>query len=218
LRLAALAAFAGLFAGCAPVSSSGFGLDAVANERETRAEARVATLLETYTDYLTSRWPGIRLPETTIEAWLNSDVWTAAFENCASAASGLTVRIDPTAGVFAMPAPQTAGQLRDFETAIYLCQGRFPPPTLAINEPGPVEIAWVSQYLQDALPACLRVQGLTVEPLPDDPFAILSGGATPGWDPYAAARGDAPELRRVQALCPLASELLASMSPVGEPR
>lgn len=203
--------------GCAPAAGS-LGLEAVAGERTARAEARVDTLLESYADYLTGRWPGIVLPETRIEAWLKPGVWTTVFENCASGASGLTVRVDPTAGVFAMPPPQTAGELRDFETSIYFCQGRFPPSNLAVSEPGPIEIAWVSSYTRDALPMCLRRHGITAEPLPDDSFAIVSGGSTPGWDPYAAARGDAPELRRLQALCPHTSELLASLSPTGEPR
>lgn len=202
---------------CVPAADGSFGLDAVAGERAARAEARVDALLDSYAGYLTDRWPGIRLPETAIEAWLGPGVWTTAFQNCASEASGLTVVVDVDAGITTTPRPQTAGQLRDVETAIYLCQGRLPPPGLAVSDPGPIEIAWVSSYARDALPTCLRRQGVTTAPLPDDPFAILSGGSTPGWDPYAAARGDAPELRRLQALCPHPSVLLASLSPVGEP-
>ena len=204
-------------AGCAQPGGS-LGLVAVADERAARADARVDVLLASYAEYLTDRWPGIRLPETGIEAWLDPGVWTTAFQSCATLASGLTVRTDPTAGVFAIPAPQTPDELRDFETSIYLCQGRFPPPNLAASDPGPIEIAWVTSYARDALPTCLRREGATAEPLPTDPFAILSGGATPGWDPYAAARGDAPELRRLQAVCPHPSVLLASISAVGEPQ
>lgn len=221
MRLAALAAgtaLAGLLAGCASGPSEVLGLDAVANERAARAEARVATLLESYADYLTGRWPGIRLPETSIQAWLEPGVWQATFENCASEASGLTVRVDPTAGVFAMPPAQTAGELRDFETSIYFCQGRFPPTNLAVSDPGPIEIAWMSSYVRDALPTCLRLEGVTAAPMPDDPPAILSGGSTPGWDAYAAARGGAPEVRRLQALCPHPSVLLASLPSLGEAR
>lgn len=203
-------------AGCAPTGGA-LGLDAVADERAARAEARVDALLASYAEYLTDRWPGILLPETTVEAWLGPGVWTTAFQNCASDAAGRSVVVDVDAGITTIPPPQTAGELRDVEMAIYLCQGRLPPPGLGVSDPGPVEIAWVSSYARDALPTCLRRQGVTAEPLPADPFAILSGGATPGWDPYAAARGDAPELRRLQALCPHPSVLLASISAVGEP-
>lgn len=215
---ATLAAAALSLAGCAPTAGGPLGLDAVAGERADRAEARVDTLLASYADYLQSRWPGIVLPETRIESWLDPGVWTTAFQNCASQVSGLTVRVDPTAGVFPIPPPQTAGQMRDFDLSIYLCQGRLPPPILAVSDPGPIEVAWVTSYARDALPACLRRQGVSAEPLPGDPFAILSGGATPGWDPYSAARHDAPELRRLQALCPHPSVLLSSLSPVGEPQ
>lgn len=204
-------------AGCAPTGDT-LGLGAVADERAARAEARVDALLASYADYLTDRWPGILLPETSVEAWLGPGVWATAFQNCASEAAGRTVVVEIDAGITTNPLPQTAGELRDVETAIYLCQGRLPPPGLGVSDPGPIEIAWVSDYARDALPTCLRRQGVTAEPLPADPFAILSGGATPGWDPYAAVRGDAPELRRVQALCPHPSVLLASISPVGEPQ
>ncbi|MEN9621052.1 MAG: hypothetical protein RL499_1245 [Actinomycetota bacterium] len=214
--VALVLAMATTLAACSSASTSTLGLDAVATEREARAEARVETLLASYGEYLESRWPGILLPETRIDAWLDPSVWTAAFERCASQASGLTVRIDPTAGVFATPAPRTAGQLRDFETAIYLCQGQLPPPTLAVNEPGPVETAWLDSYVRDALPTCLRRQGVAAEPGPRDALAIRSGGATSGWDPYAAARGDGPALRRLQALCPPPEVLLDSIPPLGE--
>ncbi len=215
--IAAAVAAAGLLAGCAPTGGS-LGLDAVADERAARAEARVDALLASYAEYLTDRWPGILLPETTIEAWLGPGVWTTAFQNCASEAAGRDVVVDVDAGITTSPPPQTAGELRDVETAIYLCQGRLPPPGLGVSDPGPIEVAWVSSYARDALPACLRREGVTAEPLPLDHFAIASGGATPGWDPYAAARGDAPELRRLQAVCPHPSVLLATISPVGEPR
>jgi hypothetical protein len=201
--------------GCTPPGDASFGLTAVANERAALAEARVATLLDSYGEYLESRWPGIVLPETRIEAWLGASVWTAAFERCATQASGLTVRVDPTAGVFATPAPQTAGQLRDFETSIYQCQGRLPPPNLAVSEPGPVEVAWLTDYVRDALPTCLRREGITAEPAPDDASPILLTGETPEWDPYAAVRGNVPELRRMQALCPPATVLLNSIPPLG---
>lgn len=201
--------------GCSALGASSLGLDAVAAEREARAEARVDTLLSSYGSYLESRWPGILLPETQVDAWLGPSVWTAAFERCASEASGLTVRIDPTAGVFATPSPQTAGELRDFETSIYLCQGQLPPPNLAVNEPGPIEMAWLTDYVQDALPTCLRREGITAAPAPDDASAIVLTGETPEWDPYAAVRDNVPELRRVQALCPSATVLLGSIPPLG---
>jgi len=207
-----------VLAACAPVPAARMSIDDVAAERALRAEQRVETLLGTYADYLTTRWPGIVLPATSIESWLELGAWPAAFESCASEASGLTVRTDATAGVFATPPPQTAGQLRDFETSIYLCQGRFPPPSLGRNEPGPVEIAWVTQYARTELPGCLRRQGVMASPLGTDPFAILTGGSTPRWDPYATLRVDAAELRRVQALCPHPSTVLSTLSAVGEPR
>lgn len=216
-RLAPAIALAGMLAGCAPATQTNSAFDAVIDERANRAEARVDTLLASYADYLVGRWPGIQLPQTTIEAWLDPAVWGAAFEDCASAASGLTVRIDPNEGVLAQPPPQNAEQLRAFERSIYVCHGRLPPPSLAVSDPGPIEIAWVSSYARDTLPACLRREGVTVAPLPGDPFAIVSGGSTPGWDPYATARSDAPELSRLQAVCPHPSTLLGSLSAVGEP-
>lgn len=221
LLIALLALVTGVSAGCASVAGDGtglgaLGLDTVVNEREARAEQRVVVLLDSYADYLTSQWPGIRLPDTTIEAWLDPGYWRAGFEKCASEASGLTVQVDPNTSVFADPPPQTDAQRREFDTAIYLCQGRLPPPTLAINEPGPVEIAWVSNYVQDALPACLRREGVTAPPLSDDPFAIVSGGATPLWNPYEAVRGDAAWARRLQTLCPHPSVLLAALPSLGE--
>jgi hypothetical protein len=214
--LAAALATGLVLTGCAPIGGS-LGLDAVAAERADRAEARVDALLASYAEYLTDRWPGILLPETTVEAWLGPGVWTTAFQNCASEAAGRDVVVDVDAGITTSPPPRTAGELRDVETAIYLCQGRLPPPGLGASDPGPIEIAWVTAYARDALPTCLRREGVAAEPLPDDPFAILSGGATPGWDPYRAARGDAPALRRLQALCPHPSVLLSTISPVGEP-
>ena len=200
---------------CSSPAASLLGLDAVAAEREARAEARVETLLASYGSYLESRWPGILLPETAVEAWLSPSVWTAAFERCASESSGLTVRVDPTAGVFATPSPQTAGELRDFETSIYLCQGQLPPPNLAVNEPGPIEQAWLVDYVRDALPTCLRREGITAEPAPDNASAIMLTGETAEWDPYAAVRDNVPELRRVQALCPSAAVLLGSIPALG---
>ena len=208
----------GVLAACASPPSAAPTIDDVAAERSLRAEARVETLLDTYADYLTSRWPGIVLPPTGIEQWLGLGEWPEAFESCASDYSGLTVRTDATAGVFANPPPQTAGQMRDFEVSIYLCQGRFPPPNLGRNEPGPVEVAWVTTYARTELPACLRRHGVVAPPLADDPFAILSGGSTPRWDPYVSVRGDAGELRRLSALCPHPSTVLSTISAVGEPQ
>lgn len=204
-----------MLAACASAPSAVVTIDDVAAERSQRAEARVETLLDTYADYLTTRWPGIVLPPTSIERWLELGEWPGVFESCASEASGLTVRVNAASGVFANPPPQTAGQLRDFETSIYLCQGRFPPPNLARNEPGPVEVAWVTAYARTELPACLRRHGVVAPPLGDDPFAILSGGSTPRWDPYSAVRGDAGELRRLSALCPHPSTVLSTVSAVG---
>jgi hypothetical protein len=212
----AVAAVAGCaLSACAVPDRDELGLEAVAQERADRAEQRVDALLQSFAEYLTDRWPGIRLPETRIEAWLSPTAWTPAFEQCATEASGLLVRVDPDAGVIADPPARTAGQLRDLEIAIYVCQGTLPPPGFAAADPGPVEIEWVSTYTRETLPSCLRREGVAAQPLPADPFAILSGGSTPGWDPYAAVRGDTPALRRVQALCPHPSTLLASLSPVG---
>jgi hypothetical protein len=200
---------------CAVPDRDGLGLEAVAQERAERAQARVDALLASFEQYLTDRWPGIRLPETAIEAWVPPGAWTSAFETCASEASGLRIRVTPDAGVFADPPPQTVSQRRDVDVAIYLCQGTLPPPGLAASDPGPVEIAWVTQYARETLPACLRREGVTAQPLSSDPFAILSGGSTPSWDPYAALLGDGPALRRVQAMCPHPATLLAGLSPVG---
>ena len=215
VAVASLAIGLATIAGCAVPANSPLGLDDVADERAALAEARVAALLASYGGYLESRWPGILLPETRIEAWLDPSVWTAAFERCATQAAGLTVRIDPTAGVLATPPAQTDDQLQDFETSIYLCQGRLPPPSLAVSEPGPIEVEWVTAYVRNALPTCLRREGVAAEPAPDGPLAILSGGATPGWDPYAAARDNAAEVRRLQAVCPHPEVLLASIPPLG---
>lgn len=201
--------------GCAVPDRGGLGLEAVAQERAERAEARVDELLATFADYLTDRWPGVALPETSIQAWLAPGYWTTAFERCTSDASGLRVQVSLEAGVIADPPPRTAGERRDFDLAIYLCQGSLPPPGFAIVEPGPVEVAWVTAYARETLPACLRREGVLAPPLPADPFAILSGGSTPSWDPYASVRGDAPTLRRVQAVCPHPAVLLAALSPVG---
>jgi hypothetical protein len=200
---------------CAVPDRDGLGLEAVAQERAERAQARVDALLASFEEYLTDRWPGIVLPQPTVEAWLDPGYWTAAFEECASDASGLRVRVSLETGVLADPPPQTVSERRDLDLAIYLCQGTLPPPGLALAEPGPVEIAWVSRYVRETLPACLRREGVAVRPVSSDPLAILSGGSTPGWDPFAAVRDDAPTLRRVQALCPHPSEVLASLSPVG---
>ncbi len=190
----------------------------VAAERAQRAADRVDTLLQTYEDYLTTRWPGIVLPETSIERWLEVSEWPASFEACATDAAGRTVRTDATAGIFANPPPQTAGQLRDFEISIYLCQGRFPPPSLGSNDPGPVEVEWVTSYARVELPGCLRRHGVIAPPLGADPFAILSGGSTPRWDPYVNLRSDAAELQRLMALCPHPSTVLGTLTAVGAPR
>lgn len=200
---------------CAGPHRDSLGLEAVAQERADRAEARVDELLAGFASYLTDRWPGVRLPEPTIEAWLAPGYWTTAFEQCASEASGLRVRVSLEAGVIADPPPQSVAERRDLDLAIYLCQGTLPPPGFAVAEPGPVEIAWVTQYARETLPACLRREGVIAQPLSSDPFAIVAGGSTPSWDPYAAVRGDAPTLRRVQAVCPHPAVLLAGLSPVG---
>lgn len=215
-RTAALAVIVGCaLTACAAPDGGDLGLEAVAQERADRAEARVDELLAGFADYLTDRWPGVPLPEPTIEAWLEPGYWTTAFERCATEASGLQVRVSLEAGVIADPPPSTMGQRRDLDLAIYLCQGSLPPPGFAVVEPGPVEIAWVTDYARETLPACLRREGVLVRPLPSDPFAILSGGSTPSWDPYAAVRGDAPTLQRLQAVCPHPAVLLAALSPVG---
>lgn len=215
-RLAAIAAIVGCsLTACAAPDPIGAGLESIAQERADRAEARVDELLAGFERYLTDRWPGIEVPPTTIEAWLPVGYWSRAFERCASDASGLSVRVSTDAGVTTEPPPQTEEERRAFDLAIYRCQGALPPPVFAIADPGPVEIGWVTDYARETLPACLRREGVMVRPLPADPFAILSGGSTPSWDPYAAVRGDAPTLRRVQALCPHPAVLLATLSPVG---
>jgi hypothetical protein len=206
-----------MLAGCAPAQGNSLGLDAVSDERAARAESRVDALLASYADYLTDRWPRIRLPQTSIEAWVEPGYWAPRFEHCASTSSGLTIHVDRDVGITSDPPASTAQQVRALETAIYLCQGRLPPPGLAAGDPGPIEIAWLSAYVRDSLPACLRREGTVAGPLPDDPFAILSGGVTPGWNPYASARGNAAELQRLRALCPHPSVLLSTLSPVGAP-
>ncbi|MDO9591424.1 MAG: hypothetical protein Q7J04_09810, partial [Microcella sp.] len=207
-----------LLVGCAPTPVATTTIDDVAAERAVRAEQRVETLLSTYADYLTTRWPGIVLPPTSIDSWLGLGEWPGVFESCASDYSGLSVRVNAASGVFADPSPQTAWQMRDFELSIYLCQGQFPPPNLARNDPGPVEIEWVTAYARTELPSCLRRHGVIAPPLGTEPFAILSGGSTPRWDPYVSSRGDAAELRRLQALCPHPATVLSTLSAVGEPR
>ncbi len=215
-RWAAIAAIVGCaLTACAAPEPVGFGLEAVAHERANRAEARVDELLAGFERYLTDRWPGIEVPSTTIEAWLPVGHWSRAFERCASEASGLRVQVTNDAGVITDPPPQSEQERRAFDLAIYRCQGTLPPPVFAVADPGPVEIDWVTEYARETLPACLRREGVLVRPLPADPFAILSGGSTPSWDPYAAVRGDAPTLRRLQAVCPHPAVLLASLSPVG---
>lgn len=199
-------------------------IDGVAIERAQLAQARVDALLDSYAGYLRSRWPGIELPATRIEAWLEPGSWPAAFEICASVASGLSVRTDPAEGILADPPPQTDAQLLGFETSIYLCQAALPPPTLSRNDPGPVEIAWVAHYVTIELPGCLRRHGAATVPIggasprPGSNPDAGSGSSSEGSDPYAVARGDEAELRRLLSLCPPAETVLGALTPAGDRR
>jgi hypothetical protein len=193
LRFGILAlAVCGLVVGCASAPTAKFNVDDVEAERVDILTERVDVLLNSHGDYLLSRWPGIQLPAPAIEAWLEPGHWQPVFTQCVTREAG-------------------EGDARSLDLATYTCEARFPPPSLALTEPGPVEIAWVSEYVRSVLPSCLRRSGVLAPPLPEGPFAILSGGATPGWDPYAAARGDIAERARLQALCPHPSRLLAGI-------
>ncbi|MBR22637.1 MAG: hypothetical protein CMF57_09410 [Leifsonia sp.] len=202
-----LAVALGALAGCAPSPTAQLDLDDVAAERHERLEGRVEVLLESHAEYLLSRWPSVQLPEHDVEAWLEPGQWQLVFARCIYEATGLTD----------VPTEQTDGA-RALDLATYSCESRFPPPSLAVNDPGPIEVAWVTEYVRVGLPSCLRRSGVHAPPVPDGPFAIVSGGVTPGWDPYAAARGNAAERARLSALCPHPSTLLESVPrlPTGE--
>lgn len=189
-----------LLAGCAPPPGAQLDLDDVATERHERLESRVEVLLESHAEYLLSRWPEVRLPEHEVEAWLEPGQWQLVFARCIYEETG-----------------QTDGA-RVLDLATYSCESRFPPPSLAVDDPGPIEVAWVAEYVRVGLPSCLRRSGVHAPPVPEGPFAIVSGGITPGWDPYAAARGDIAERARLSALCPHPSSLLESIPrlPGGE--
>ncbi len=210
---------AGLLLGaCAPVDPGAVTIDDVAAERAERSEARVDRLLQSYGDYLLSRWPGLELPSTQIERWTELGEWPGVFGACASEESGLNVVTDPAAGVFAVPAPQNDAELLAFETSIYVCQGRFPPPSLARNEPGPLELAWITDYVTVQLPACVRRLGLVVQPSSAEAGRPLTARALSDVDPYAGVRRDAAELIRVQRVCPPASTVLGTLTAAGETR
>ena len=196
-----------LLAGCAPPPTAQLDLDDVATERHERLESRVEVLLESHAEYLLSRWPSVQLSEHEVEAWLEPGQWQLVFARCIYEATGLTDGATE----------QTDGA-RALDLATYSCESRFPPPSLAVNDPGPIEVAWVTQYVRVGLPSCLRRSGVHAPPVPEGPFAIVSGGVTPGWDPYAAARGNAAERARLSALCPHPSSLLESVPrlPTGE--
>ncbi|MER3388871.1 MAG: hypothetical protein RJQ01_02450 [Microcella sp.] len=181
---------------CAPAPSPQFDLDDVATERYDRLESRVEVLLESHAAYLRSRWPDMQLPQHEVEAWLEPGQWGQVYPRCIYELTSVT------------------DGARALDLATYSCESRFPPPSLAVNDPGPVEVAWITEYVRVGLPSCLRRSGVHAPPAPDGPFAILSGGSTPGWDPYAAAGGDIAERARLSALCPHPSSLLASIPPL----
>lgn len=209
--------FAGLLiVGCAPVGTGVVTIDDVAAERAEISQARVDRLLQSYGDYLQSRWPGLALPSPRIEQWTEIGQWPAVFEACANEESGLTVVTDPAAGVYAVPGPRNDAELLALETSIYVCQGRFPPPSLARNEPGPVERAWITDYETVQRPACVRRLGFDVQPLSgfegrsraDEPLSYENA--------YSSVRRDAAELVRVQRVCPPASTVLGTLTAAGD--
>ncbi len=203
---------------CAPVVAQTVTIDDVAAERAELSQARVDRLLQSYGDYLQSRWPQLSLPSPRIERWTELGEWPAVFGACASEESGLNVLTDPAAGVFAVPAPQNDAELVALETSIYVCQGRFPPPSLARNEPGPLEIAWITDYMTVQLPACVRRLGLALQPLSGAEGRALADEPISDVDPYAAVRRDPAELVRVQRVCPPASTVLGTLTASGETR
>lgn len=158
------------------------------------------------------------MPSTEIQRWTELGEWPSVFGTCASEESGLNVLTDPAAGVFAVPPPQNNAELLAFETSIYVCQGRFPPPSLARNEPGPRELAWITDYVTVQLPACVRRLGLAVQPSSDAAGRPLADQALADLDPYAGVRRDAAELIRVQRVCPPASTVLGTLTAAGESR
>jgi len=188
-----LGALSTLAAGCAAVPTAEVSLDDVVDERLDRLESRVDVLLESHASYLRSRWPDLALPQHEVEAWLEPGQWQLVFARCLYQESG------------------DSDGARDLDVATYSCEARFPPPSLATNRPGPVEIAWVTEYARTVLPSCLRRSGVMAPPVPQESLVVLEGGATPEWDPYAVARGDAAERARLEALCPHPSTLLAQL-------
>lgn len=214
LTLLAVAMGVTVMAGCAPTGPS-LTIDDVREERASSALERLDTLMVSQGEYLTDRWPGVTLPAPEIERWLPSGRWEQAFASCVGGRTGVPVRADTSGGTFAYGSVVGEEAQRRLELALYECQGRFPPPTVARVEPGPVEVAWLTGYARDVLPACLRAEGVIAPPLSAGPFAVVTGGATPGWDPYREVRGDPPRLARVTAICPHPSTLLASVSSIG---
>jgi len=207
-----------LIAACAPTDRVSVTIDDVAAERAALSEARVDRLLQSYGDYLLSRWPGLELPSTEIERWTELGEWPLAFGSCASELSGLTVRTDLAAGVFALPPPRDDVELLAFETSIYVCQGRFPPPGLARNDPGPREQAWINDYVTVQWPACVRRLGLAVQPPGAADGRPLAEGSIRDPDPYAAVRRDEAELVRVYRVCPPPETVLSMLTAAGEKR
>lgn len=213
---AALAACLGIaaLAGCAPGNDS-LTIDDVRAERASSALERLDTLMDAQGEYLTDRWPGVSLPEPAIERWLPSGRWEPAFAACVGGRTGIPVRADTAGGTFSYGSVVGEEAQRRLELALYECQGRFPPPTIARVEPGPVEVAWLTGYARDVLPACLRAEGVIAPPLNAGPFAVVTGGATPGWDPYREVRSNPSRLARVTAICPHPSTVLAGVSSIG---
>lgn len=208
------AAAIAVLVGCSP-SSPPLTIDDVSAERARSAIERLDTLLESQGVYLTDRWEGVRLPEPEIEQWLPSGRWESVFASCVGGRTGIPVRADTAGGTFSYGSVVGEDAQRNLEFAIYECQGRFPPPTVARVEPGPIEVAWLTGYARDVLPACLRAEGVIAPPLAAGPFAVVTGGATPGWDPYREVRRDPPRLARVSAICPHPSTVLAGVGSIG---
>ena len=188
-----------LVTGCTAAPAPAVTLEDVARERVERLDARVEVLLESHAGYLQSRWPDIVLPNPPREAWLEPGQWQNVFSQCVERAT-----------------PEGADS-RALDVATYTCEARFPPPSLAVNEPGPLEREWVSQYWRSVLPSCLRRSGVIVPPLPEGSLAMVADEAAAGWDPYREIRDDAVQLARLTALCPPPSSVLSSVprQPVG---
>lgn len=201
-------------AGCATASPV-LTIDDVRAERASSALDRLDTLMDSQGEYLSDRWPGVTLPEPDIERWLPSGRWEPAFASCVGGRTGIPVRADTAGGTFSYGSVVGEEAQRRLELALYECQGRYPPPTIARVEPGPVEVAWLTGYAREVLPACLRAEGVIAPPLSSGPFAVVTGGATPGWDPYREVRADPPRLARVTAICPHPSTVLSGVSSIG---